>query len=157
MIRTFIIGIDPGTDTGLCIKDFDTGKIITILTLKIHDALELVKLYTKKYRVFVRVEDARRVRYYTDPVKKQGAGSVKRDCAIWEHALQNMNVRYQFAKPSQQKKWDQGDLEYYTGYTKRTSYHGRDACRLIVNINQRHLQTFMYGRRKDKEISDCLV
>jgi len=82
-----MIGIDPGTHTGLAIK-YD-GNIQVIKTMSIIEAIETVNewcQYHGKHNVLIRIEDARQRQFFgnSGPEKWKGAGSIRRDCAIWE-------------------------------------------------------------------------
>ena len=85
------IGIDPGTHTGVAVWDSREGKFLSLETLPVHRALEIVKemaspfwhmdkLYNEKMEVVF--EDARQRTWFgrgDTNAKAQGAGSVKRD------------------------------------------------------------------------------
>lgn len=82
-----IIGVDPGTNTGIAMKMHGDFKLIETVT--IWNAMNLVKdwaEYKGKQNTFVRVEDARLRTWFgnTGPEVWKGAGSINRDCAIWE-------------------------------------------------------------------------
>lgn len=139
-----IIGIDPGVETGLAVWD-KTAKpraLITVETVKIHDALESVKIYIKYFRVLVRVEDARLRKYLPrekslseERGKLQGAGSIKRDSKIWEDFLESLGVDYELLAPAAGRtKWSQEYFKTITGYTGKTSNHARDAAALVYGL-----------------------
>ena len=84
-MKNYYIGIDPGVSTGLAIWDAYNEKWEGIFTLNIIKSMEKVlKYHNKETLSEVVCEDARLVRYKTDPIKAQGAGSIKRDCKVWE-------------------------------------------------------------------------
>ena len=61
-----------------------------------------------------------------------GAGSVKRDCQIWEDFLRAHGIKYEMVAPHQgATKWTADTFARITGYTGRTSNHGRDAAVLV--------------------------
>ena len=133
------IGIDPGVDTGFAIWDSSAKCFKFIGTLKIHEALNRVAVELcsdKPFRVVF--EDARKRKWYgnntdeKDRARLQGAGSVKRDCSIWEDALTDWGVSFHKSAPKNGiTKMDADYFRKLTGYTKRTSEHGRDAAMLV--------------------------
>lgn len=131
-ISQFAIGIDVGTKTGLAIWDKAKKKYVEIKTLPIHRALDVVKDYHSKHKIIVIVEDARKVRFGTDKVKAQGAGSVKRDSSIWDDFLTDYNIPHAMARPNKRiTKWDATTFRMQTGYEGLTSSHSRDAALLV--------------------------
>lgn len=139
------IGIDPGTHTGVAVWDSRERKFISLDTLSLHRALELVlswchphwegdRLYNEKVQVVF--EDARQRTWYgkgDTNAKLQGAGSVKRDCSIWEDFCKDYDIPY-WAKPPV-KGATKVSAEYFkmvSHYTGRTSEHSRDAAMLVI-------------------------
>ena len=65
----------------------------------------------------------------------QGAGSIKRDCLLWETWLQSRGVPYKAIKPAAgATKWDAAKFQRITGWTKRTNEHARDAALLCFGV-----------------------
>lgn len=139
------IGIDPGTHTGVAVWDSREGKFLSLETLPIHRALEKVKemfhpfwhmdrLYHDDIQVVF--EDARQRTWFgkgDTNAKAQGAGSVKRDCSIWEDFCKDYDIPFQ-AKPPV-KGATKVSAEYFkmiSHYTGRTSEHSRDAAMLVI-------------------------
>lgn len=130
----YIIGIDTGVNTGIAIWDVKKRQLCSVDSVKIHEAMETVA-WLKKIgsRIFVRVEDARQVRFGTDKHKAQGAGSVKRDCKIWEDFLTDLEIDFEMVRPQKARtKWDAEVFKKVTGWKERTSVHGRDAATLVI-------------------------
>ena len=132
-----LIGIDPGVNTGLAIWDTVTRELVDVQTMQIHTALELVKGDARLYgegNLRVIFEDAR-MRGNSgakSAAMAQGAGSVKRDCKIWEDFLTNLGVSWQAVSPK--TKGAKVSAEYFrklTGWEGRTSEHARDAAMLV--------------------------
>lgn len=123
------IGIDPGVNTGVAIwKDC---QFESLLTLKIHKAMDLVRNLKPD---LVRVEDARKRKWYPKGANLQGAGSVKRDSKIWEDFLKDLNYNFEMVHPLRDV-WDTHEkFERITGYKKRTSKHSRDAALLVYKM-----------------------
>ena len=139
--RTMIyIGIDTGTHTGFAVWDSKQKRLLDLETLPIHRALERVhdfNLIAETMGTFIHVvfEDARLRRWYSGDAtaKMQGAGSIKRDAAIWEDFL--TDYKYDFTMVVPQKGMTKMNEEYFktlTGWNGRTSNHARDAALLVI-------------------------
>ena len=132
------IGIDPGTHTGVAVWDTREGRFRSLETLWIHDALFYVKRLSVEYRGQIQVvfEDARQRTWFgkgDTNAKAQGAGSVKRDCSIWEDFCKDYGIPY-WAKPPV-KGATKVSAEYFkmvSHYQGRTSEHSRDAAMLVI-------------------------
>jgi hypothetical protein len=125
------VAIDPGVSTGIAIWDVHEGGFSEISTTSILRAFETLRA-NKSHIELVIVEDAREVKYKTSRVKAQGAGSVKRDCQIWEEFLRMEGIRSKFVRPSKRiTKLDAVMFERITGWKKRTSSHARDAAMIL--------------------------
>ena len=132
------IGIDPGTHTGVAVWDSREGKFLSLETLPIHIALTRVLAIAERNRDNVQVvfEDARQRTWFGKGdtyAKLQGAGSVKRDCSIWEDFCKDYGIPY-WAKPPI-KGATKVSAEYFkmvSHYTGRTSEHSRDAAMLVI-------------------------
>ena len=132
-MKNYYIGIDPGVSTGLAIWDAYNEKWEGIFTLNIIKSMEKVlKYHNKETLIEVVCEDARLVRYKTDPIKAQGAGSIKRDCKVWEEFFVHHKIEHQFVRPKKAiTKIDAKVFKMITKYDKQTSNHARDACMLV--------------------------
>jgi len=132
----YIIGIDPGVNTGIAVWDVVNKKITAVGSMKIHEALEIASIYKGCY---FRVEDARKRKWYgNDSVaKKQGAGSIKRDCKIWEDFLNDKKFNFEMIHPVKGgTKLKALAFKKLTGWTKQTNSHGRDAAILVYKFNK---------------------
>ena len=125
------IGIDPGTKTGLAVWDSRLKKFLRVETTTILQAFAIVKGFGRdEIRIFI--EDARQVKYKTSPEKAQGAGSVKRDCAIWEEFCTFEQLPCNFSRPNPRiTKLPAYQFKRVTGWEGRTSSHARDAALLV--------------------------
>ena len=123
------IGIDPGTKTGVAVWDSAEKRFHAIFTLTIFHAINYVKEWHHSNSTIV-MEDARLRKWFGNSgrEKLQGAGSVKRDCAIWEEVFPNI---VKVAPKNNKTKLDQAAFERLTGWKGRTSVHGRDAAMLV--------------------------
>jgi hypothetical protein len=136
----FLIGIDCGKHTGIAVWDTDTQKFIRLETMPIHKALFFVYDLRQVYptpRVYF--EDARQRKWLPRERnaseyrgKLMGAGSVKRDAAIWQDALTDWRIPFEMVPPrAGLTKWDTDYFMHVTGYTGTTSEHSRDAALLV--------------------------
>ena len=133
------IGIDPGTHTGVAVWDTRLGRFLNLETLPIHQALVVVLMWRNRVGhddLQVVFEDARQRTWFGKGdtyAKLQGAGSVKRDCSIWEDFCKDYGIQY-WAKPPV-KGATKVSAEYFktiSGYQGRTSEHSRDAAMLVI-------------------------
>lgn len=130
------IGIDPGTHTGVAVWDSREGKFLSLETLPIHRAMVEVLNLRIGREIQVVFEDARQRTWFgkgDTNAKLQGAGSVKRDCSIWEDFCKDYGIPFQ-AKPPV-KGATKVSAEYFkmvSHYTGRTSEHSRDAAMLVI-------------------------
>ena len=96
------IGIDPGTHTGVAIWDSRRKAFIELSTIPIHQALQKVMKYHSENKgrcdIYVVFEDARQRTWFgkdkNTNAKLQGAGSIKRDCSIWEDFCRDYQIPY---------------------------------------------------------------
>lgn len=132
-----LIGVDTGTKTGLAIKCDGDFKLIETLT--IWRALNIVKDWADCYgaqNIFVRVEDARQRTWFGNTGKERlkGAGSVERDCAIWEEVLNDLRIPFEMVHPKNVKETKPDYFAKITGWSGRTSKHSREAAIMILNF-----------------------
>ena len=130
----YIIGIDPGTHTGLAV--WNGKRLHTVATYMIHRAMQDVRIHLAfSDNILVRIEDARLRTWYGndkgDRAKSQGVGSIKRDCAIWEDFCKDLGIDYEMVKPGRVKtKLTAASFKNLTGWEGRTTEHSRDAAML---------------------------
>lgn len=137
MKERYMVGIDCGVNTGIAVWDRQKKCFEIIQSTMIHRAFKLVLQYHERYAVFVRIEDARKRRYFGNTGREmlQGAGSVKRDAKIWEDFCLDMGIRYELVPPKNNKTKLNSDLfERMTGWKNRTNNHARDAAMLIYGF-----------------------
>jgi hypothetical protein len=146
-----IVGIDPGVETGVAVRELGQKEYAKIATMPIHTAIFYVLglINDKNNDVYVIFEDARKRKWFNDSgmtVKgsrglAMGAASVKRDCTIWEDFLESQPVRWAAVAPRKgTTKIDAAVFARLTGYTGRTSNHARDAAMLIQGITPQSLK-----------------
>jgi len=124
------IGIDPGVHTGIAVWDSD-NKQLYIQTLPILQAMAHVQAFTNPV---VYVEDARQRKWFGDSGKEraQGAGSIKRDCQIWQEFLTENGIIHYFLAPKNNKtKLTAEQFKRITGYKGTSNQHNRDAAMIV--------------------------
>ncbi|WP_448104696.1 hypothetical protein [Pedobacter panaciterrae] len=137
-----VMGIDPGTKTGLASYDCNTKQLLAVKTMKIHEAFEEVRNQHRTAsavggKILVRVEDARKRKRYgaNSNAKMQGAGAIKIQCKQWEEFLKTEDISYELVAPQRiRTKVDAKQFQMITGWTERTSNHGRDAGMLVFGL-----------------------
>lgn len=125
----YIIGIDPGTKTGFAMYDLKE-QTWNIQTTKIHNAMRWVHSASSQGCIVI-VEDARKRKWFGKDAasKVKGAGSVSRDCTIWDDYLSECEIEFRMVHPIKGgTKSNAERVLQEIGYTKRTSEHGRDAA-----------------------------
>lgn len=156
-----LIGIDPGTNTGFAVKAFEgvSERITDARSLPLHSAFSALQDVDKASTLVV-FEDARLRDWYgaaeqqlyrkyigNMPMTQQerhaykglllGAGSVKRDSAIWEDFLTDGGFMFVAMKPAAKKTKMKADFfKRVTGFTGRTNEHARDAAFLILSLSR---------------------
>ncbi len=138
------IGIDPGVKTGI---GYINGENKFAKTMAIHNAINfIVGLSNKDIEAHIRVEDARKRKWFGQRAqeKQQGAGSIKRDCKIWEDFLTQINknsenkITFEMLHPIKGgTKIEEKMFQKITGIASSTSEHARDAFMLIHNFKKK--------------------
>lgn len=134
------IGIDPGTHTGVAVWDSREGKFLSLGTLPIHRAMIFILTWSLKaeetgQEIQVVFEDARQRKWYGNDsnAKRQGAGSVKRDCSIWEDFCRDYQIPFVAVPPMKGgTKVSESYFKTISGWKGRTSNHARDAAMLVI-------------------------
>ncbi len=130
----YLIGIDPGIHTGIAVWDRTEKRLLEVKATSILKAIQEVAGYRREGEIEIRFEDARLRTWFGKSGREvlQGAGSVKRDCSIWEEFCQDINIAYKKVAPKNNKtKLDAHQFRRVTGWTRRTNEHGRDAGMLV--------------------------
>ena len=139
MPAVLIVGLDPGVKTGFAIWSRAEQRLTAVETLCITQAMTLIRAMADAGSLHsVRFEDARLRKWFGTRGREalQGAGSVKRDCSIWEEFLSGL-VGVPFLPVSPQakgRKLDAAAFAKLTGWRGRTSEHGRDAALLVWGV-----------------------
>lgn len=133
----YYIGIDCGVNTGYAVYDYHAQKFICLEIVMIHEAMNAIlslKKQSENVDYLVVIEDARQIKYKTDPKKAQGAGSVKRDAKIWEDFCIDYDIPFMLVKPDTNKtKVTLENFVKITGCTlsKTKETHDKDAALLV--------------------------
>ena len=131
-------GIDPGVNTGLALVE--DGELKVVETVNIVRAMaRVLAAFNACEDITVVFEDARQRKYLPRERnaseyrgKLMGAGSVKRDCEIWEEFCNVYDIKYMAIPPrAGATKWDADTFRNVTGWKGRTSNHARDAALLV--------------------------
>ena len=137
-----IVGLDPGKETGFAACKLGVDGYFIVDTYRIHRAMQKILEFKESgMDLYVRFEDARKWRSHGKHVygKDQGAGSIKRDCSIWEDFLADHGIPFESVNlTASLKKIDVGVFQQLTGWKKRTSNHARDAALLIYKFKPRN-------------------
>lgn len=134
-----LAGIDTGVHTGVALWDTAQRKFLTIRTSGIIDAMDFVWNTATSEGVTVFLEDARLRKWIPRESslnqfkgRAMGAGSVKRDAAIWEEFLTKRGIPFHLVAPERNRtKLSAEAFAALTGWKSRTSSHGRDAAMLV--------------------------
>lgn len=131
------IGIDTGRHTGFAA--WDGRRLVAVRTVTITRAIELVRGYMQQGPVRLRIEDARQRRWFgaTGRERLKGAGSVCRDATVWEDWCRENGVTAEFVAPERNRtKLSALQFRNLTGWTARTTEHGRDAAMLVYGLSK---------------------
>lgn len=136
----FLLGIDPGTTTGLATVTTAGG----VVSVESYGPLEAVRqieaLHAEGRLVGAYVEDARDLPLYArhgranrgqrDRIAR-GVGGVDLLTTLYVDLLEALSVPVCCVEPSRRPKWSAKDCERVTGYAGRSNEHGRDALGLV--------------------------
>ena len=140
MKTDYYIGIDPGVSTGVAVWDSNNALFLSVESMSILSAIDEVSSLLLKYdksKVQIRIEDARKRRWFGNAgvERLQGAGSIKRDCSIWEEFVTKNNIKHQLVAPANVRtKLNHAQFSNLTKHTKQTNEHGRDAAMLVFGL-----------------------
>ena len=133
------VGIDPGVNTGLALVQDGELKVVETVNIVRAMARILAAWNQCDDEITVVFEDARQRQWLPRERnaseyrgKLMGAGSVKRDCEIWEEFCNVYDIKYMAIPPrAGATKWDAETFRNVTGSKGRTSNHARDAALLV--------------------------
>ena len=135
----YIIGIDPGTKTGIAVWDRKRQMFVSVQTKNIIEAmnnvldLQYAPDTTQLVERLLVIEDAR-TRSGSEAAK-MGAGSIRRDCSIWQEFAEYYDIDILWRATPRGKfkttKLPAATFKKLTGWAERTSNHARDAAMLV--------------------------
>lgn len=134
--KVLYIGIDPGVNTGYALWNVALG-FTRVASLPIHFVAKDIERLVDQFgveNVHIRFEDARQRVWFgsSGREKLQGAGSVKRDCKIWEDYLTSLGASFEMVPPrSNITKLTADQFKRLTKYEGSTNEHSRDAAMLV--------------------------
>ena len=135
-----VIGIDPGVRTGMAVWDTSSRQLLDVRCSGIIDAMRYLRELQETRGIgLVVFEDARKRKWIPRERdlsqfrgRAMGAGSVKRDCSIWEEWCREYGIEFICPPPRQgMTKLTDAYFRGLTGYDRRTNEHGRDAAMLV--------------------------
>lgn len=139
-----VIGIDPGVTTGVAKWDTSANNMVDVSSMKIHQAMDMVGSWPIANLVLV--EDARKRTWFGKSGKEvwQGAGSIKRDCTVWEDFLCDKGISFVMLPPrSNRTKLNADSFNKLTGWAGRTNEHARDAAMLVYGMTDATVQSLL--------------
>lgn len=127
-----IVGIDCGVKTGFAVSRKGEKVLQRVESMSITQAMAQV-LSLQCAELVVLIEDARLRTWFTGGKEKaQGAGSIKRDCGIWEQFCIEQGIAYRLVHPANNTtKLKSDDFKRITGWMGVTNEHARDAGMLV--------------------------
>lgn len=161
------IGIDPGVTTGYAVWNAESFQLVEVRSMGIVRAMRAVlDLFTaagtEGRELIVIVEDARKRGVFTKMDREQekygaavreGVGSVKRDCSIWEEFLTHHGIPHEMRAP-RMTKMDAEPFKQLTGWSQLTNKHARDAAMIVFQLNRTmlrlKLQTYNEEQQREK-------
>ena len=131
-----LIGVDTGVHTGIAVWDSGRKCLLNVSTTNVIRAMFVVLDYRSRYNgdITLRIEDARQRKWFGRAGREQlqGAGSIKRDCQIWETFCEELGIDAQFIAPKNNiTKLTAEQFNTITGWQGRTTEHSRDAAMLV--------------------------
>lgn len=132
------IGIDPGTHTGMAVVE--DGILTMVKTLGITQAMKWIRIMREnRYdHITLHIENPNLRKFFgkTGREKLQGAGSIKRDYSIWEEFAKEEGITLVPVPPASiGSQFDnEAVFKAATGWTARTSKHGRDAVKIVIKF-----------------------
>jgi len=131
------IGIDPGTMTGLA--EIVDGQYRLITQMNIIRAMNHIRITHELdiWDIKLHVENPHKRTYYKKGTE-QGAGSIKRDYAIWVDFAIEHNIPLFPISPAEIGSSFNNEKVFHsaTGYTKKCGKHARDAAKIIFKFKK---------------------
>lgn len=146
--RPFVLGVDPGVETGLAAVCAGSGAVLAVGSAGPLETVRQLEAWASSRAgagagvrlLGAYVEDARGLPIYArhgranrgqrDRIARS-VGRVDGLTDLYVGLLESLGVPVQTVEPSRRKKWTAEDAERVTGYAGRSNQHGRDALRLV--------------------------
>lgn len=146
-LRPFIVGIDCGTSTGICVWTRSTNKYQWATKDFVTVQEMLMNTFGSRkddVKIFVEVPEKMLYGRNESGVKTwelrimYDAGGNRREALLLSRMLRHNGFMVEEVKPIREKKWDPKRLKMVTGSNARSNEHERDAVRLVaVHANKR--------------------
>lgn len=134
-----IVGIDPGVSTGFAVWNPHGRSYTEVTSLSAAEAMLRLQMMRANDAIkLVVFEDARLRTWFGTKGREalQGAGSIKRDCAILADWLGLIDLPFKAVSPKAKgAKVDAARFAKLTGWTGRTNEHARDAAMLVWGMS----------------------
>lgn len=138
-MNNFLIGIDPGKNTGFAVYNTQEKAFVSCNTYSFWEAVDLLSYY-KKFGFCAYVELPRNKHVWHSGAKSQNAknrtavnvGSVIREAELIVEWLKREQVEHKIVAPK--GKVNDAVFRKLTGWTGRTSQHARDAAMMIMGV-----------------------
>ena len=126
--------------TGIALRSIVLNRFLSVQTMSAVEAMLAVQRLTIDSRSRIKlvvIEDARLRKWFGTKGREalQGAGSIKRECAIWIDWLNFNAIPHRVVSPQAKgAKLDAARFKKLTGWDQRTSEHARDAAMLVFGV-----------------------
>lgn len=136
--KPWVIGIDPGTNTGVAVWDTAAKEFVRLELMTFWSAYDLITGEYNPDDVLLVIEDARLNKvtfrkkgegFYQDRLSRN-VGNIQKECGLLIAGFERLHYEIQTIKPTAQK-WDAATFTRYTGIKKGHNEHIRDAARLV--------------------------
>lgn len=130
-----IVAIDPGTITGVAV--FDRAANFRLVQCYQSSIVKLITTMPTDEVELLCIEDPNKRKWFGEAGKErlQGAGSVKRDFAIWKEYAELHRIDLQLVAPKNVPQWTQTTALFnaITNWPKKVGEHARDAVGIGSN------------------------
>jgi hypothetical protein len=143
--KPFVVGLDPGKETGFALYQRKGRKLLELRTLDFWAAYDFILARHPQSETELVIEQpnsARPMYERTDDVegqrvrelmaKKIGGNRREAELLVERFIAQGYEVRA--VAPVHAKKWDAEEFKRMTGWPKPTNQHCRDAARLVFGL-----------------------
>lgn len=147
MKKRFVVGIDPGVNTGFALWDRLTTEIRMMHTWDFWKVIDWfrtgpISIDPNNYFVIIETPNAARTLYARKDDQSEGrgrermasnVGSNRREAELLADGIERLGFEVRRVTPTR-SKWTAADLKRKTGITQRTNEHVRDAIALVYGI-----------------------